>query len=367
MFRLQTDGSAVVEHFPIVPFLPVQHFQMDVTTVNRLANHCLRFARAHGWLQPADGAPPSTLVTETSGSEGKDSRSNSSQPRADSTVFYAGMESELTHRTLAQQPLSITPCHLLHSHLFVSHVGNSSYGILIKLSAYHPERARTKDSLGTFKVTCVYVSRALRRPMPIPPAVRQLYMEHHRRGASGLQAIEAQPTVVRLDVKDLMTHLTESIEWPCAHSSQVHPRTTNGCRDVSMTYKRTYRLRENDMDFNLHLNQLTTLQLVIDAFRGALADPFCAISRLLPMGMRALEGDRLLRKVRIDYIQEVPMTCAGLVVFLFIIGSDAKTRICLDSSVWSHGEVVDVGFCSKGVRDSGEYFLSTAGVMYAEL
>ena len=64
------------------------------------------------------------------------------------------------------------------------------------------------------------------------------------------------------------------------------------------------------MDFNKHVNQLATMHMVINTFRSALRDKGSIYCSLLAEDVSYLIGDLLLRRLRIDYVREIP--CSGV-------------------------------------------------------
>lgn len=62
------------------------------------------------------------------------------------------------------------------------------------------------------------------------------------------------------------------------------------------------------MDFNKHVNQLATMHMVINTFRSALRNKRTIYNSLLSKDVSYLIGDLLLRRLRIDYVREIPFS-----------------------------------------------------------
>jgi len=178
LFELREDGSAVVSHIPIRPFVPVQHMQVEATTVNRIANHCLAYAREHGWLQAESDVRASTWdFPDQNEAVPLVEEEGFAYATSDRTMFYAGVESVLA-RPVPHFRYPPTPSSLMaEGHLRVVAVGTSSYSIYGELVAYLVEREGDRRPLGTFRVTSVQVSKALRSPVAFREEQREVLQQ----------------------------------------------------------------------------------------------------------------------------------------------------------------------------------------------
>ncbi|KAK7199486.1 hypothetical protein NESM_000925100 [Novymonas esmeraldas] len=393
MYREDADGSAVVWGVPVAPFVPVQHMQVDVTAVNLIGNYCFRLARERGWLQTAQEmalAASHTLSTESPPAVQREAVANAG---ADNTFFFAGVEEALAdprpHFTAAPTPSTLLAAGRFH----LVHVGSSSYGVCCILSTYRDGEAEAAwRLLGTFKVTTVWVSKLRRTPTPLLEDKQSLFQAVMARAASGTPPPPGSTRVQRLPVADLLRrsgwfaeasavaavdvapYCTASAPPP-PEEFTVAPPATNSASTASsaplwLLHRRSFTLRESDIDFNLHLNQLVTKQLVINAFRGAVADPQSAYSRLLHPDVPHNRADLLLRKFRIDYVREVPMRYAATEVFLFPL-DPARVKAQVSSAggaTAAEADMMEIGFFTLGVppaHTTESRFLATAGVMTA--
>lgn len=378
MFREEADGSAVVWGVPVAPFVPMQHLQVDMSVITRLGNYCFRSARERGWLQTAAELARATPYAEDNAARPLVGHEGHAYPGSDNTFFTAGVEEALAnphpHFHFPPVPSSL----LAAAHFHLVHVGSSSYGVFGQLYTYfdgEPESARRL--LGTFKVTTVWVSKTTRAPTPLLADKRALFSDILARDAAGLRASEGA-RVERLPVKAMV----ERSGWfECAAAAAAADVTAYdhggapppadylvtvpaAAAPLWLLHRRHFELREADIDFNLHLNQLVTKVLVIDAFRNAVADPRCAYSCLLRPGVPTNRADLLLRRFRIDYVREVPMHYAATEVFLFPMdAAGARARFAAGAS---ETDMLAIGFFTVGVpRAAGDRFVATVGVMTA--
>lgn len=405
MFRIEPDGSAVVHSIPIAPFLPVQHFLIDVSSVNRLANYGLAFARERGWLQTQAELAMSTPYQESNAARPLVEQEGYAHKGSDKTFFYAGVEAALAsdHPHFQYPPTPSTL--LLWCHFVLSHVGNSSYGVYGELYTYLDKSGsgaspgpHDRSLLGTFKVTAVLVSKLTRTPCPLSEDKKAIFAEIY--GASAELRSGKETVVQRLSVptmlqscgwfSDVAAMKAMQLNEEALPAENFHTTLPGSDTPLCLAYRRSIALRESDFDFNLHLNQLVTKQLIINAFRGAVADESCAYSRLLRPGVNRLRADLLLRRFRIDYVREIPMRYAATEVYFFPFdapqmvaqlkkgcGADGPTNL----ERWTSGELqkaemMQIGFFTIGVPSAptgkpgdgvaaDDRFLATVGVLQA--
>lgn len=408
MYREEADGSAVVWGIPVVPFVPVQHTQIDVSTLNRLGNYCFRFAREHGWLQTPDEM--ALAAPDAQGNEARPPVEQASHAYTDSnnTFFFAGVEEILDNPCpdfeLPPRPLKLCA----EVHLYLVHVGNSSYSVYSQLYTYLDGQGEAARSLlGSFKVTAVWVSKQQRTPAALPVDKRSLLRFAIEKNTSKMLSSDVA-RVQRLSVSDLLLQsgwfanasAIASMEIAAYSPLSAPPpdefliSLPHVCTAAPLwlLHRRHFMLRETDIDFNLHVNQLVTKLLVIDAFRGATADAQCAYSRLRRPDVPPNRADILLRKFRIDYVREVPVSCVATEVFLFPVnparaktqfssagtstgsgdGAAATTVVVPDSEASDAPAVdmMDIGFFTVGVpslddASSKDRFIASVGVMTA--
>jgi hypothetical protein len=406
LYREEPDGSAFVHGIAVAPFVPVQHMQIDISTVNRLGNYCFRFARERGWLQTSEELAQATPYAERNEARPLIESEGHAYHDTDNTFFFAGVEEALAnpHPHFHYPP---TPSTLFASaHFWLVHVGNSSYGVFCKLYTYlDGQTDLTQHLLGTFKVTTVWVSKAQRTPAQLTQSKRTLFQSiMAKEKGSGAPVCGDEVRVQRLDARALLqcsgwfddaTAVATLRLNSLAESSSSSPPPSDFSVSVpgvetplNLLVRRCFTLRETDIDFNLHVNQLVSKLFVIDAFRGAVADTTCAYSRLLRPGELAICSDLLLRRFRIDYVREIPMRYAAVEVYLFPLHAEVvkhqlhaacgKPAEVLSSSPDSaeEAEMMEIGFFTLGVTNSDDLtasssssssgkFVATVGVMAA--
>ncbi|GET89420.1 hypothetical protein, conserved [Leishmania tarentolae] len=363
MYREEADGSAVVWGVAVAPFVPVQHMQVDVSTVNRLGNYCFRFARERGWMQTADEMGHSATCAQTSEARPVVEQRGCAHTGSDNTFFFAGVEETLDN-PYPDLELSLKPSTLFAEvRFFLAHVGNSSYSVYSQLYTYldGPDEA-ARNLLGSFKVTTVWVSKLQRAPSALPAGKRSLLLSIIEKNASKMPPSDVTRTQ-RLSVSDLLlqsgwfANAAAIASMEIAAYSPVSAPPSDGflvslphvgaAAPLWLLHRRHFTLRESDIDFNLHVNQLVMKLFVLDAFRGATADARCAYSRLLRPGVPPNRADLLVRKFRIDYVREIPASCVAAEVFLFPADmARAKAQFC------SAGAPADCGGAG-GARTAG--------------
>ncbi|CAG9576352.1 conserved hypothetical protein [Leishmania major strain Friedlin] len=408
MYREEADGSAVVWGIPVAPFLPVQHMQINVSTLNRLGNYCFRFAREHGWLQPPDEMALAAPYTQGNEARPPVEQVNHAYTGSNNTFFFAGVE-EILDNPYPDFELPPRLSKLFAgAHLYLVHVGNSSYSVYSQLYTYLNDQGEAARGLvGSFKVTAVWVSKQQRTPTTLPADVQSLLRSVIEKNASKMPSSDIA-RVQRLSVSDLLLQsgwfanasaiasmeiaAYSPLSAPPPDASLVSLPHVCTAAPLWLLHRRHFTLRETDIDFNLHVNQLVTKMLVIDAFRGATADARCAYSRLLPPGVPPNRADILLRKFRIDYVREIPVSCVATEVFLFPVDpARAKAQFSCAGSYAGGGNVaapttavipgsdaadapavdmIDIGFFTVGVPSlddgsSKDRFIATVGVMTA--
>lgn len=353
MFRAEGDGSAVVYHVPVRPFVSVQHNKIDVLAVNRIANFALRFAMEHDWCCPPHQGPLSAEADESVG-EGYMNLGR------DVTVFFAGVDVELVGDPPRPDDDAVPASIFFWSQLWVSHVGTSSFGMHGKLYSYGMPNDECRVPFGVFTVTCVAVSSQKRKPVPIAKewaAVLRDALEKNKMDVP-------PPKMTRLNVGDLLKATGLFVDDACCHVVDALP-THASVAPLRVAYRREFTLRQTDIDFNGHVNQLAMMQLVINAFRSALSDQTTVFPRLLKVGMGALLGDLLLRRLRIDYVQEIPMHHKGVAVTLFFLEEAARDAVIGLSGDSQHGEMVELCFVAHGMPGEGDaLFIAVVGKLF---
>ncbi|AYU79662.1 hypothetical protein CGC21_31695 [Leishmania donovani] len=408
MYREEADGSAVVWGIPVAPFVPVQHMQIDVSTLNRLGNYCFRFAREHGWLQTPDEMALATPCAQGNKARPPVEQGSHAYTGSDNTFFFAGVEEILDN----PYPDFELPPRLsklsAEAHFYLVHVGNSSYSVYGQLYTYLDEQGEAaRGFVGSFKVTAVWVSKQQRTPTALPADKRSQLRSVIEKSAPKMPSSDVA-RVQRLSVSDLLLQsgwfanasaiasmeiaAYSPLSAPPPDAFLVSLPHVCTAAPLWLLHRRHFMLRETDIDFNLHVNQLVTKLLVIDAFRGATADARCAYSRLLRPGVPPNRADILLRKFRIDYVREIPVSCVATEVFLFPVdparakaqfscvgtsagGGDAAatTTAVIPGSDAADTPAVDmmgIGFFTVGVpslddASSKDRFIATVGVMTA--
>ncbi|KAG5502113.1 hypothetical protein GH5_05059 [Leishmania sp. Ghana 2012 LV757] len=333
MYREDADGSAVVWGVPVAPFVPVQHMCICLSTMNSLGTYCFRLAREHGWLQTAEEMALAAPCTERNEAHPPVEEGGHTSTDSGNTFFFAGLEETLENQypNFHSPP---TPLALrAEANFYLAHVGNSSYSVYGKLYTYvegEPENAR--KFLGSFKVTAVWVSKLQRTPRGLRPDKRSLLDSIILKNASRVSSLDGA-RVQRLSVSDFLLHsgwFASASAIAAVDIATYSPLTApppeeflvalphlHNAAPLWLLHRRNFKLRESDVDFNLHVNQLVLKLFVVDTFRQAAADVRCAYSRLLRPGVPSNRADLLLVKFRIDYVREIPMHCTAAEVFLF--------------------------------------------------
>ncbi|KEG06539.1 hypothetical protein DQ04_13431020 [Trypanosoma grayi] len=352
MFKVGPDGSAITYHIPISPFVPLQHNKIDVSTVNRLANFGLRFAMEHGWCHHRVEGPAASHVSEAV-DEGYVDHGE------DVTVFYAGVDAELID-DFPQFDGEITPASMFFwGQFWVSFVGTSSYGIYGELYHYETDDEGKKVPFGVFKLTGVTVSKTLRKPVPIPKEranVLNETMQRHQKKTS-------LPKAERINVAEALRYAALFTDASCAHAVERLP-THASVAPLTVAYRREFKLRQSDIDFNRHVNQMAMIQFVINAFRSALEDQTTVFPRLLDAGVEPIIGDLLLRRLRIDYIREIPLDHIGSTVTLFFHDDMARDTLVSSTKGNRQNKVVPLWFIAHGVpKNGGSPFIAVVGYL----
>ncbi|KAH9598513.1 hypothetical protein LSM04_004803 [Trypanosoma melophagium] len=353
MFKLGDDGSAITYHVPVSPFVPLQHNKVDVSTVNRLANFSMRFAMEHGWCfdhEKSDKFQPTLEAFDEGYAHSVD----------DVTVFFAGVEAELCNE-VPEFNADITPASMFFwGQFWVSYVGTTSYGIYGKLYYYEAEKEECREPLGVFRVTGVTVSKATRKPAQIPEVRAKLLreaMEKHN-------AVTPFPRAERLNVKDITNIPGLVADASCSHIAENFP-THPSVAPLSIVYTRKFKLRETDIDFNRHVNQIAMIQLIINTFRSASADTTTIFPRLLDTGVEPIISDLLIRRLRIDYIQEIPMSHVGASVTLFFRDEASRDTVISSSMGNRKGKLAELCYVAHGLpNNNGTPFIAVVGKLF---
>lgn len=336
MFCDAEDGAAIVSHIPISPFVPIQHNSIDVSAVNRLANFAIRFAREHGWCS-------SHPFKMSSGPKIGENEGESNE-LDDITVFYAGVEVELAEETPKFKREGTPASLFLYAQLWLSHVGVSSNGLYGKLFSFKKDEEDCREFLGSFKLTGVTVSRTTRKPTPIP-APR---LEMMRSLIAKNTAASELPRVERINFSQLnercrFASVRSHEEFACALPS--HPAVA----PLKVGYRREFHLRETDFDFNRHVNQVVTITMVINTFRAALGDNTTVFPRLLDTDVHPLDGDLLIRRLRIDYVREVPADHTAIAVMLFFQDDVSMDNVIASSTNSRKKSLTELWFIVQGI------------------
>lgn len=391
MFHVTEDGSAIVSDVSVAPFLAVQHMQVNVTSINHLANYALRMAQERGWLRT-----PEDLRATTESYQGNDARpllaaEGFAHKGSDQTFFYAGVEATvaalLPHFRYPPTPSTL----MLSSRFHVSHVGSSSYAVYGELSSYIEGReVETTQPLGTFRVTTVQVSRSLRSPMPLPAARRALLVQCFEAGRAHLASRTAAAGLGRLNARDILA-ASGVVADPRGDLGKIEivPYAATATQPMLTRFRQLYTLRESDFDFNHHLNQLAMQVLVLNAFRASLKQPeeeegdgdgegrrqdgpaASIYPQLLNSGVHTTIGDLLLRNLRIDYVREIPSAHAAAEVFIFPLDATAEEKMRRSRDGARLGELSEIGFFACGVpkiqphgsQQPRERYLAAVGVL----
>lgn len=364
MYQLEKDGSATVYGLPVSPFIPLQHLKIDVTAVNRIAGYSLSFCRERGWIQTEAELQHRYNVDADKGT-------------SPNTFFYGGWQASLRpHATFPGLPIDAPSTLLSWCSFHISHVGNSSYSIHGEVYVYLEGKMEECQHLGNFKVTSVQVSKQSRQTVPITPRKREVLRGAFEGSAAWLEHIE-YPTIERLSTQTLFTN--SGLFTPNSQLGDVHELHEGEALTAPFCFKRFFHLRETDIDFNLHLNQLAATYMIVNTYRSALGDANNGLSVLLPAKFIPLTADLLLRRIRIDYVREVPMSHKAFQVFLFPYNE--KAQACLralsqkgEQEEVSKGErseekeeqaTVNLGFITVGVpyEGQGNKFVASAGFL----
>ena len=414
MLREEADGSAVVYGIAVAPFVPVQHMQIDISTINLVGNYCFRFARERGWLQTSEELAQATPYAESDDARPLIENEGHAYHGSDSTFFFAGVEEALVnprpHFHYPPTPTTLLAC----AHFRLVHVGNSSYGVFSELYTYlDGQKDIMQHLLGTFKVTTVCVSKIQRTPVQLVPSKQSLFRAIMAKGETSHAPLSKDAVrVQRLDARELLRRSGWFADAAAVAATRVNTLPQLPSPEFSIALPggataplhllafRSFVLRETDIDFNLHVNQLVSKMLVINAFRGAVADAGCAYARLLRPGELAIRADLLLRKFRVDYVREIPMRYAAVEVYLFPLHADrvkaqfqaacsSGTRptaveataaasskegpreASTSAAAKEDAEMMEIGFFTVGVPRDGDgsassgKFIATVGVMSA--
>ncbi|ORC87627.1 uncharacterized protein TM35_000212330 [Trypanosoma theileri] len=353
MFKLGEDGSAITYHVPVSPFVPLQHNNVDVSTVNRLANFSMRFAMEHGWCFD-HGKPFNSQSHLEAFDEGY------AVAKDDVTVFFAGVEAELC-KEVPEFHAEITPASMFFwGQFWVSFVGTSSYGIYGKLYYYEAGKEDRKEPLGVFRVTGVTVSKTTRKPSQIPERRAKLLRETMNKHNPPTPFPKAE----RLNVRDMLNIPGLFTDASCCRIVDNLP-SHSSVDPLSISYTRKFKLRETDIDFNKHVNQIAMIQLIINTFRSACADETTIFPRLLDDGVEPIIGDLLIRRLRIDYIQEIPMSHVGASVALFFRDEESRDTVIASSVGNRKGKLAELCYVGHGLpNNNGTPFIAVVGKLF---
>ncbi|EKF38721.1 hypothetical protein MOQ_001068 [Trypanosoma cruzi marinkellei] len=354
MFKVDTDGSAISYHIPVSPFVPLQHDKIDVTTVNRLANFGMRFAMEHGWCYNRHSGDAHSKYASEAVEEGY------VESGEDITVFFAGVDVELVGE-FPKFDGKITPASVFFlGQFWISHVGKSSFGVYGKLFRYEAADEKDKVPIGVFKLTGVNVSKTTRRPVPIPKERVEILLETMRRH----QLNTSLPLVVRINVADLLARSGLFTDTTCCKLVDKLP-THASVTPLTVAYRREFHIRQSDIDFNKHVNQMALIQLVINTFRSALLDQTTVFPRLLDVGVDAIIGDLLLRRLHIDYIRETPMDHQSMAVVLFFAEESSRDAVIASAPGARGDQLVELCFLAEGIPGDGSpSYIAAIGKLY---
>lgn len=387
MFHTAEDGSAIVSAVPIPPFVPLQHQQINVATVNHLANYSLRMARERGWLQTPEDMRKATEAYASNDARPLLEQEGYAHKGDDLTFFYAGVEASLAARQPHFHYPPVPSTLLLWCRFYVAHVGSSSYSLYGELYTYlEGKEDHTRQLLGHFKVTTVQVSKTLRTVQPLPPARRALIAAACESSKAHLSELAPAggASITRLDVRGLLIASGMVVNAERADFNQLtlcsHAGSRYGDTVLATRFRKVHALRASDMDFNFHVNQLAMQQLVLNTFRAALRDDkggndgdaerngqLCGVEsvypRLLNANVMPVVGDLLLRTVRIDYVREIPMTHEATEICLFPIDDASLERMAMSKPGARLDALAEIGFftCGAPALARPERFLATVG------
>ncbi|EPY33421.1 hypothetical protein AGDE_08292 [Angomonas deanei] len=292
--------SAIVYNVPVSPFVPLQHLTIDITTVNRIAGYSLSFARERGWLQTEQ-----EMVW----------RYNPSEHTAplENTFFYGGWEAELAGPPSSRSRLPVrAPSTMLSwCECFVNHVGSSSYGVYVKVYLFTEGKMEDRTLLGSFKTVSVQVSKSLRTTVPLTPRKRNVLVSVYE-GSAPLRASIERVKVERIDVAGLLKEC-----HAFTADSSLRKASVDTALQAGSAFVRSFHLRETDIDFNLHLNQLAQTHMIINTLRSAVKENASVFSGWSPLGVEPIRADLMIESFRIDYVKEVPQDHQCLTVVLF--------------------------------------------------
>lgn len=251
---------ATVCNVPLSAYTGWQHPFVTPLALARLAVHCRRAAYDEGWLDPQGGffslsrdslqrrvVPlPSSAITPHVSRVGE--AVSASQF---STVFIVAMEANINDAAIG---VPIRNHVSARAELFVSAVGNSSFGLGACLYATGAENDRgcaprpsTELYLGSVQLSYVHIDFETRRPHPLPDSKR-------------VALTSAFLSENALKVPKLLRLNAGSILAECLQKKK---------ESVSLFHELAFALRPSDYDFNLHLNQSMYQAFALDTLKDA--------------------------------------------------------------------------------------------------
>jgi hypothetical protein len=244
------EHRACVSNVPLCAYTGWQHPFVTPLSLARLAVHCRRAAYDEGWLD-AQGGFFSLSRDSLRRRQVSLAPSQSRAPAAEtvsssqfSTVFIVAMEVNVNPKA---RGVPIRNHVAARAELFVSAVGNSSFGLGACLYALGAEKGCDDDGnsveiyLGSVQLSYVHIDFASRRPNPLPQSKRDALVQAH----VAEQAAKV-PTLARLN------------------SSTLY----NACRSAdALRHEMSFVLRPSDYDFNLHMNQSMYQAFALDTFK----------------------------------------------------------------------------------------------------
>lgn len=335
----KSNGSAIVRGFMARAFLPMNHRRLDTASMDVFGSKSVSYALEHGWL-----AAPGSDTTQS----------------GELSTFTAGLQLTNHNNVSFDEPVTPTSVSIM-AVLAVAVVGRSSLGIAVDFFAYPEDDDSKLELVGDYHVTFVNVSKQLRKPVPFSEEV-VLHLEKLRsaweEAAATHQGVKERSGVPRLDAATIIT-LSESCLASSVNgniSRSVLKGIVSSDADLLGSYHRKHQIRESDIDYNLHFNQHRLVQLVTDAFRGAVGDQRCILSKLLPKGQAYVMMDLLIRQIRIDYIKELPMELDGVDIHIFLSNLEDQQLILQNAEEHAFQKMVTVSFVCRGIpfMDSDE-------------
>eukprot|EP00796_Vickermania_ingenoplastis_P009190 gene9190-6467_t len=345
---VSADGTATVKGFMARAFLAMNHLQIDVHAINSIGNNCISYAEEHNWLKPEKNEAVDDLA-----------------------FFVVGIESSLkTPSTGMRQHIIPTSLHIMGV-VSLSFVGSSSIGLHVELFSYGEDDEGDKKPVGGFNITCVAMSKKLRKPVPISPEHIELLKGAIDAKKAQLSEEEFQSHILsRLNVKEILSAadavVKNSVDGNFARRLLATDELPGN--EVS-SYRRRHHLRESDIDYNLHFNQQRMMQLVMDTFRGAAGDDRCILSRIVPKGQSYIVSDLLIRQFRIDYVKEVPMSMDGVEIQVFVPTPEDEDVIRAHAEEHTFQHTVKVMFVCRGLpslESSDGAYPASVGVLTPE-